>query len=158
MLFQDFVGSIIGAVIGSFLATIGSVLVWLIIEKLKKSKPKRILKRNINKLYEEFAKKKIEPFMTIRMSTLIEDIGKKKLMTKLKLTLQETRDTLYVLMYEDIGVTIINGATQHEITIRYGKLSYNYEKPEENPECLQKFLKFYEEQCKLEKIKLKKPK
>ena len=153
MLFQDFIGSIIG----SFFATIGSILAWVIIEFLKKSGPKRRLKRNIKKLYEEFAKKEIDPYKSIRMKPLIEEIGEKNMLTILKLKLMiEKGSHIFASDIFSIQLTFFPG--QSSIQIRCGSAKYFYEKPKENQECLEKFLEFYEEQCKLEKIKLKKPK
>ncbi len=153
MLFQDFIGSIIG----SSLATIGSILTWVIIEFIKKSRPKRRLKRNIKKLYEEFAKKDKDPYKTIKMKPLIEEIGKKNILTILKLKLIIGEGS-HILTSDKLSLQLTYYPGQCSLQIRYGDLSYFYSKPEKNQECLDKFLEFYEEQCKLEDIKLKKPK
>ncbi len=155
MLLQDFIGPIIGSVIGSI---IGSILVWLIIELIKNYKPKRKLKRNIRKLYEEFAKREIEPYKAIRMSKLIGDIGKKKVLSILKLTLMDEHKGRSTLISGDFIIQVAYTPGRNDINIKYGDLTYYYNKPDENQNFLDKFLEFYEEQCKLEKIKLKKPK
>jgi len=130
-----------------------------IIELIKNYKPKRKLKRNIRKLYEEFAKREIDPYKAIRMSKIIGDIGKKNVLEKLKFTLDEPGGA-YVFISGDFITKIIFFPGQNNININCTakNLYYSYEKPEENQECLNKFLEFYEEQCKLEKIRLKKTK
>ena len=153
MLFQDFVGS----VIGSFMATIFSILTWFFIEIIKNYRPKRRLKRNIKKVYEEFAKKEIDPYKAIKMKPLIEEIGAKKILTILKFKLDIT-GTSHVFISNEFLIHLSYFPGQSDIEIRYGGLHYFYSKPGENQECIDKFLEFYEEQCKSEKIKLKKPK
>ena len=156
MLFQDFVGSIIG----SFIATIFSIFTWYIIEKIKKSGPKRMLRKNINKLYELFAKKELGSFKAIKVSKLIGDIGKENLLTILKLTLDEKKNETYALISGDFYIKVIfsRGLNIIDFTCKTKERNYSYEQPEENQECLESFLTFYEEQCQLEHIKLKKPK
>lgn len=158
MLFQDFVGTIIGSIIGTSLATIGSIVVWVIIEFLKKSGPKRRLRRNIKKLYEEFAKKEIDPYKAIKMKPLIEEIGDKDFLTILKLKLIITEGGSHILTSTEISLQLTYYPGQNGIEIRYGSAKYYTDRPEENQECLEKLLEFYEEQCKLENIKLKKTK
>jgi len=150
LLFQELIGSIIGSVI----ATIGSIMVWVIIEFLKKYRDKLKLRKKIRLLYNQFAKRRIEPYMAIKIANFIDEIGKKNILTVLKLILDE-KGMARVLISEGFIVKVIYGHSQNNIDIRYNDLTYNFEIPNKNQECLDKFLEFYREQCKNEKIRLK---
>lgn len=64
----------------------------------------------------------------------------------------------YVFVSGDFITKVVYTPGLNEIDIRYKDLTYNYNKPEKNHECLERFLEFYEDQCKIENIKLRKPK
>lgn len=75
-------------IIGSFIATIGSILVWYIIEKLKTRKEYNKLKKSFIKLYYLFAEKDmvIEPNLTYMIIHLIGDIKESKFLNILNLS------------------------------------------------------------------------
>jgi hypothetical protein len=95
--------------------------------------------------------------MSIRISNLILEIGKKSLLTILKLNLRDIEGNACVLTSKEFTIQVVY-MHLNEISIRCGDSTYHYAKPDKNQDCLDIFLKFYEEQCKIEKIKLKKPK
>lgn len=150
MLYQN----LIGTIIGSAIATTGSVLAWVFIEISKKFRDKRKLNNNIRLLYREFEKGTIEPYIAIRIANLIDEIGEKNILTILKFTLHD-EDEVYVLVSTEFIIQIMYKDLYNTIIIKYGALEYHYDNPNKNQTCLNKFLEFYRDQCDKEKIKLK---
>ncbi len=156
MIFQE---NIIGSIIGSTIATIGSILVWVIIDQLKKYFEKRKDSKNFIKLYKLFAKEKLELHMSINIENLFEEIGLKKIQKVLKFKFQlrydeyaRTNDYIYENQLFKISLMCSDG--YNEICIKEGALLYDYKKETTNLPIKKSFLKFFEESCKNENINL----
>jgi len=156
MIFQE---NIIGSIIGSIIATIGSILVWVIINQLKKYFEKRKDSKNFIKLYELFAKEKLELHMSINIENLFEEIGWKKIQKVLKFIFQlsydeHARTNDYVYENQLFKITLMCSDGYNKIYIQDGALTYDYKKETTNLAIKIFFLKFFEENCKNEKIKV----
>lgn len=153
MIFQD---NIIGSIIGSAIATIFSILVWVIIEILKKWNERHTLKKNIRKLYKQLTKEESEPYIAIDVADLIDQISKEKILKLLRFDLQE-HEPGYVLINDIFVVKVLykQGTNIIEIDERKKNMPYQYENPTKNVETKKSFLEYYKEQCDKEKIKIK---
>lgn len=152
MIFQiDFLGSIIGSAI----ATGFSIGVWVIINKIETLLKKKKENQNINKLYRLFLKPKLEPFMASEIAVEINDIGEIRILKVLKLVVSQIGSGFY-LKNERYDVIISYKIGANTIRIMEAGKTYNYEVPGTNKPIKESFLKFFEQQCKSKKIKLKK--
>ncbi|MFX1296100.1 MAG: hypothetical protein ACFFD2_14780 [Promethearchaeota archaeon] len=155
--------NIIGSIIGSTIATIGSILVWVIIDQLKKYFEKRKDSKNFIRLYNLFAKEKLELHMGVNIENLFEEIGFKKIQKVLKFIFQLRYDEYlrtnhYIYENQLFKISLMCADGYNEIYIQEGDLIYDYKKETTNLHIKINFLKFFEDSCKNEKIKLKLPK
>ncbi|MFW9972274.1 MAG: hypothetical protein ACFFDF_18965 [Candidatus Odinarchaeota archaeon] len=150
MIFQDFVGSIIGSII----TTIGAVAVWVIIDFIKKYQERKKLRKNIGLLYHLFAKGISESHLAIKIKKIIDEIGKNDMLNILKFTVDADNSTRLLFSKEFI-IHILFGRGRNDISISCNELTYHFEFPNKNQNVLEKFLEFYREQCKNENVKLK---
>lgn len=157
MIFQE---NIIGSIIGSTIATIGSILVWVIIDQLKKLFEKRKDSKNFIELYKLFSKEKLELHMSLNIANLFDEIGLKKISKVLKFTFQRAYDeylktTSYIYENQLFSITLMCEGYYNEIDIKEGNVIYDYKNATTNLIIKERFLKFFREQCKNEHIKLK---
>jgi len=157
MIYQE---NIIGSIIGSTIATIGSILVWVVIDQLKKYFEKRKDSKNFIRLYNLFAKEKLELHMSIDVENLFEEIGAKKIQKALKFIFQLRYDEYlrtnnYIYQNQLFKISLLCADGYNEIDIQEGDLIYDYKKETTNLPIKTKFLKFFKDSCKNEKIKLK---
>lgn len=157
MIFQE---NLIGSIIGSIIATLGSILTWVIIDQLKKYFERKKDSENFNKLYKLFANQKLEIHMSINIENLFEEIGLKKIQKVLKLIYRTIyvdylRTTYYIYENQLFKISLYCETGFNEIEIEEGDKIYDYKKENTNTLIKDRFLKFFEESCKNEKIKLK---
>ncbi len=151
MIFQaDFIGSIIGSAI----ATLFSIGAWASIEQIKKYFRKRKDNKNFKELFLIFSKKTLKPYMSSEIWILINEIGVEKILKVLKLTLEDF-DAGIILANENFKISIAYKLRTNTIVIKDRSIQYNYKTPNTNDIVKEGFLKFFEERCKNEKIKLK---
>ena len=152
MLFQDLVGTIIG----SSISTAFAILVWVIIKITDDFLAKRKEKKKFSKLYTLFAKTRLEPFLSIDIANLIDDIGIKKFSKVLRLW-QRTDPNGYLFSNQRLRIHIIFVRGANKIRIYdHGNIEFDYQKANVNFMIKEDFLKFFEAQCAMNKIRLKK--
>ena len=151
MIFQD---TVIGSIIGSTIATASSILVWVIIEELKKFRKNRILNKNFQKLFRIFSRERLESYMGIEIADLIDKIGTKYLLKILKLSktnfehgIKLIGDTFQIII-EYLGI-------RNSLRLYQGNTVFSYSESETDLRVKKQFLKYFEEQCKKEKIILR---
>lgn len=151
MIFQiDFWGSLIG----SALATGFSIGAWVSIKIIEKYLKKRKEKQNFNKVYHLLSKKSLYPFMASEISGLINEIGETNILKVLKFSIEYFNGGFF-LNNERYQLIVAYKLGINSLKIREGANIYDYEILGTNIPIKESFLKFFEQQCKIEKIKLK---
>ena len=93
--------------------------------------------------------------MASDFATEINEIGEINILKVLKLVIEYRRGG-FVLNNERYYIIIEYKVELNWVSIIEGSNQYNYEIPGTNTPIKESFLKFFEQQCKTEKIKLKK--
>ncbi|MBA7710390.1 hypothetical protein ES703_119332 [subsurface metagenome] len=153
MLFQNSI-QILYDIIGSAITIGTAILVWFCIEKLKKFLKNQILHKNFQKLFRIFSRERLEFYMGIEIADLIDEIGTKYLLKILKLYktnfehgIKLIGDTFQIII-EYLGV-------RNSLRLYQGNTVFFYSESGANLIVKKQFLKYFEEQCKNEKIKLR---
>ena len=96
-------------------------------------------------------------FCCIKIEIAVEfnEIGETNILKVLKLAIEYT-ELGFDLINEKYHIIICYKHTSNLIIIMEGSHEYNYEIPEKNTPIKESFLKFFEQQCKIKKIKVKK--
>jgi len=138
MIFQEIFDWIdfTATIIGSFIATVFTILAWYVIEKLKEKREAGKLSNNINKLYKILLKKRLERHTSVGISNLmIYEIKAENIFKILKLGTVPIKNGYkfegnLCSLYADLGqlvndVKIVKGA---------GLMSpsYSFSRPNEN--------------------------
>lgn len=150
----------ISKVIGSFIATIFTILVWFILEYLKERKERKGIEKKVKELYEIFLSKRKELHTPNRMiNLLIYEIGIKNVYKILKLSPKPIKNgylfegSLYIL-------SISSSTLSNKIYIHKGSgigiPTFDFDSPNENEMIFNEFIEDFEKNCKESKIKLKK--
>ena len=154
MLFQNSI-QILYDIIGSAITIGTSILVWFCIEKLKKFRKNQILHKNFQKLFRIFSRERLESYMGIEIADLIDEIGTKYLLKILKLSknnfehgIKLIGDTFQIII-EYLGI-------RNSLRLYQGNTVFSYSESGTNLIVKKQFLKFFEDQCEKEKIKIKK--
>lgn len=146
-------------IIGSFIATVFTILAWYVIEKFKEKRERGKLSKFINKLYNILLKKKLETHTSVEISNLmLYEIGAIKVSKILKLSSSPIKNGYkfegnLCSLYADLGqlandVRIVKGA---------GIMSpaYSFSRPNENLPVYEEFMEDFRKNCEMNKIKLK---
>ncbi|MFW9948474.1 MAG: hypothetical protein ACFFDX_16735 [Candidatus Odinarchaeota archaeon] len=148
----------------SYIFTSSALFIFLFKEiirpKTDEAKKRMDTEKNFNQLYNLFAKKKLELHMSVSIATLFDEIGMKAITRVLKFTFKSIYDeyvraTYYIYENQLFKITLLCEGSYNEIDIAQGDVIYNYEKATTNLPIKENFLKFFEERCKNEKIRLK---
>ena len=152
MLYQNSI-QILYDIIGASITIGTAILVWFCIEKLKKFRKNQILNKNFQKLFKIFSRDRLQPYMGIEIADLIEEIGAKNILKVLKLSLNSI-DLGFRLKGDKFQTIISFIEGRNGLTIYQDNNMFNYNEPETNLLIKERFIKYFEEQCKKEKIKL----
>lgn len=149
----------ISKVIGSFIATLFTILVWFILEYFKERKLRKKLEENINRLYKILLKKELDIHTTTEVSNLlIQEIGIGNVLKILKMRTSPIKNgyrfegNLYSL-HVDFGqlVNQILISKGHGIT----SPTYDFSKLDEDESIFIEFITDFKKNCEKSKIKLK---
>ena len=156
MIYQE---NLVGSIIGSIISTVGAILVWVILEKLKSFLIKIKDKKNFNKLYNLFEKRKFEPLFSIEISNLIDEIGIDKFLKVLRMAQQHSatghRFAGYRFMNPLFMIDIWFMGGNNLVEIREGEALFNYNQEDKNLFIKERFLKYFRDQCEKDKMKIK---
>ncbi len=161
MIFQesfDWVG-FTATIIGSFIATVFTILAWYIIEKIKEKREKGKISKNINKLYNILLKKGLDMHTSVEISNLMRyEIGTENVSKILKLITFPTKHGFkfkgnLCSLYTDLGqlvndIKIVKGAGLMSPT-------YSFSRPDEDLPIYEEFMEDFKKNCEMNKIKLK---
>ena len=143
-------------ILGAIIATFFAIMTWWIIEKISKWLEWKGLVKAFNELYDILLIKKYEPNMSIDVVTLIlEEIEVKNFVKFLKLQYMKDKG-LHKFEGNDFMIEAVCGiAGNHLKLYQYGMPVFDYRRPEEGAETFDGFIEYYETQCRIAKIKLK---
>lgn len=150
----------ISKIIGSFIATMFTIMVWFILEYLKERKERKRIEKKINELYEIFLSKRKELHTANRIiNLLIYEIGIENIYKILKLSPKYIKDGYkfegiqYIL---SISSNILLNKIYISIGPGSGGPTFDFDNPNINTTIFDRFLKDFERNCEESKIKLKK--
>jgi len=144
-----------GSLIGSGIATLFSIGAWASIKQLEKILKKRKDNRNFSKLYRLFSKDSLLLYLASEIVILVNEIGDVNIFKVLKLVREENVAGFF-LNNEKYRINITYKLGKNSIIINEGSSPYDYANPSENLPIKESLLNYFEQQCKNEKIKLKK--
>lgn len=145
-------------IIGSFIATLFTILAWYVIEKLKEIREKGKLSKNINKLYNILHQKRLETHTSVEISNIMRyEIGAEIVSKILKLSTFPVQNGYkfegnLCSLYTDLGQLVNNIRIIKGVGI--GSPTYSFSNPNENLPIYEEFMEDFKENCKMNKIKL----
>jgi len=146
----------IAKIIGSLIATFFTILVWIIIEKLKERGEKKKLEKNINTLYKILLNKKLDAHTSTEVTNLlVYEIGIENVNKILKMrTIQfgggyKFESNLYILRTH-LG-RFPNTMIISEVP---SGPRYNFTEPNTNEPIYERFIEDFKKNCKEKNIKL----
>ncbi|TKJ23927.1 MAG: hypothetical protein CEE43_01825 [Promethearchaeota archaeon Loki_b32] len=151
---------IISKIIGSFIATIFTIIAWFILEFLKKRKEGKKLEEKIQELYKIFLSKRKEIHTAKQLINLfIYGIGIENTSKIFKISPIPIKNgylfegSLYVL---SISSTTLSNKIYIHKGHGIGVPTYDFDSPNENEDVFNEFIEDFERNCEESKIKLSK--
>lgn len=113
------------------------------------------LSNDFDRLYKIFARKELKINMSKEIISLYKKIGESKFLDVLKLTIRDI-DVGYIFEGELFTVTVIYKGSSNNVYLSYNSNKFNYKKPTDNLEVKEEFLKYFEKECRNNRIRIKK--
>ncbi len=146
----------ISKIIGSFIATLFTILIWFIIEFLKERRKKKKLEKSINALYKILLKKNLDTHTSTDVSNLlIYEIGIENVNKILKMRTSQFgggykfESNLYILRTH-LG-RLTNIITISEVP---SSVTYNFIEPNTNESIFERFIEDFKKNCIEKNIEL----
>ncbi len=141
-------------VLGSFFATFSAILVWIIIEKMKKRKKKIKIKDQLNKLYSILEKKKFYTNIAADVLDILNEIGSKYILKILKMS-QGYMESGFKLEGARFSIIAHMKTGMESFYLEENREYFSFEKPSEQIEIYNNFIEFFVNQCKIHGLNIK---
>lgn len=140
--------------IGSFFATFSAIIVWIIIEKMKKRKKKIKIKDQLNKLYSILEKKKFYTNIAADILDILDEIGSKYILKILKMS-QGYMESGYKLEGARFAIIAHMKTRMESFYLEENGRYFGFNKPSEQIEIYNNFMEFFVNQCKIHGFNIK---